>query len=648
MHEQHEDITRPDSPSFSHFPKHLPEDLVTYSLYVIEANEALTPHQMRARLKIIESAARDLGKSLLKDYIWQRDPFALTLLQNQHHWYLHGRTAFGDSIADEWVVVHLLRELTRRFDDAWVRVEDADGQFLLVEAAAELPRWLEPDVAENRVWLHGGGLRIVPQRISEAATKKGGTDAVNLETALQFLAQHPEKLIASPKIEQEAFYRLRDYPGAISDTFHAAQVVIPRRLAYVLHRAPKHISPAVETFYLRDPISLKTLNENSKFHFHPDDVVTTSVKFTRVGYAQLKGQEFTPPPLWTEVLRTREDAKQLAQAEMGMKLSCGFEMLVSDPQNRDKQAVREIQLLLGDIESGDETLPSDEDILSWPKTDQSESWLNVNFADFEKELAGRGSVKDQPVASKDLPSDEGFGDKAAQANLRRIVDRFEKFVDDDTAGPEGAEFGSDADASEVSDEMEDSDTESADQRWEGMNDDEQFVAMMKDMMRSLPEYSDGAPKKEADEDGSKPADLGEAPPDDEDFVKMMKAKMKKWPHEEDDVESFPASISRVQELESDSDDEEELEDGRMQTLMDQMEAELQESGALNLDPDTLDAAAKDGQALTSPEAENARELLAKNLLQSLEGHAGGAGPIRSIFQSLGVQLPEASRDEENG
>lgn len=70
--------------------------------------------------------------------------------------FLRGRTNYGDSIEDEWVVVYLLRELTRKHKDLWVKVVDSDGEFLLIEAAGSLPSWLEPEVADNRVgsdWL---------------------------------------------------------------------------------------------------------------------------------------------------------------------------------------------------------------------------------------------------------------------------------------------------------------------------------------------------------------------------------------------------------------------------------------------------------------------------------------------------------------
>jgi hypothetical protein len=64
---------------------------------------------------------------------------------------LRGRTEYGDSIEDEWIIVYILRELTKTFPELWVKVTDSDGEFLLVEAAATLPRWLEPDIADNRV-----------------------------------------------------------------------------------------------------------------------------------------------------------------------------------------------------------------------------------------------------------------------------------------------------------------------------------------------------------------------------------------------------------------------------------------------------------------------------------------------------------------
>ena len=37
------------------------------------------------------------------------------------------------------------------FSFLFYSVEDEDGQFLLIEACDNLPGWLKPDIAENRV-----------------------------------------------------------------------------------------------------------------------------------------------------------------------------------------------------------------------------------------------------------------------------------------------------------------------------------------------------------------------------------------------------------------------------------------------------------------------------------------------------------------
>lgn len=65
--------------------------------------------------------------------------------------FLRGRTDYGDSVEDEWLIVYILRELSQQFSDAWIRIVDTDGEFLLIEAANVLPPWLNPEVAEHRV-----------------------------------------------------------------------------------------------------------------------------------------------------------------------------------------------------------------------------------------------------------------------------------------------------------------------------------------------------------------------------------------------------------------------------------------------------------------------------------------------------------------
>ncbi|KAL8696217.1 MAG: hypothetical protein Q9224_002910 [Gallowayella concinna] len=456
---------------FDGFPKILPDDCVQYTLYVI--NERLNSLETRAQLRKVQAAAVSLCKSLLKSFIWQRDEFRLELKQEKGLSFLQGRTNFGDSVEDEWLVVYLLRELSRQYPDSWVRVCDSDGEFLLVEAADALPKWLNPEIAENRVWINDGKLLIIPKEGKKNGVREGG---LKLNAALTFIQDRKPGLLHTLAIESEAFHRLQKYPAQIENSLHHALVTIPRRLAYVLRENSTYISPAVEAFYLRDPIALKPLQSPgfSKLSIPPEDWVTVSVKFTKVGFAQLKGQDIKTPRAWISLLRDSGDITGQVGYEVGMKVTCGFEMLLSDPQKKDDKCVREISLLLEDIDTGEDHLPSDDDIKKWERKEDNESWLDINFEEFDRELSGKGG--EDPA---------GFGDKAAQGNLRRLVSRFEKFMNEDEGGAQDAEFLDDMDEDNDSDTSATSTTVGSEAdvgEGEVDFDEDRFASMMREMM----------------------------------------------------------------------------------------------------------------------------------------------------------------------
>lgn len=591
------DIPRPGDPTFTTFPKSLPDDCISYTLHVLN-NPPLAAPAIRSRLLEIRRAADKLCKKLLSGYIWQREGFGWEVVDGEDEgWHFAGSTSFGESIADEWLIVYILRELSKEFEDAWIRVVDADGEFLLIEAANALPKWLNPEIADWRVWINRGQLRIIPREpVSESKDAKTPSNKsqqriprnLKLVDALEFIKTSSARIIHSPLIEAEAFYRLRNYPAAIAESMHTALITIPRNLAYVLRRTPVHITAATEAFYLRDPISLRPLQDKKgeKLKFLPMDLVTMSVKFTRVGYAQTKSQEFNAPAVWRPVLQKNLSPKEKEQLNMGMKLSCGFEMLVADPQNRDRRAVREIGMLLEDVDGGEEELPTDDEIKTWPQLEDDEHWLDVNYEDFERELSGRGKEGKGGSAEKE---NGAFGDKAAQENLRRMVERFEQFLNDDDAGAEGVD-------------VDDMDFDDDDE------DDE-----------------DGEESDDPDEDR-------DASFDEEEFAKMMK-EMMGMPTADPSSKLRGTGSGRVEEINSDDESEEEEGEEDLKRVMQRMEEELREAGALDLNP----SAGGNNASTDDP-----RYQLAKNLLESFKGQAGAAGPTGNLMASLGFMLP---RDE---
>jgi hypothetical protein len=61
---------------FEGFPKHLPDDSVEYSLFIIDS-KLKSQKELLSRLEVVRKEAIRLSDSLLKDYIWQRDGFKM-------------------------------------------------------------------------------------------------------------------------------------------------------------------------------------------------------------------------------------------------------------------------------------------------------------------------------------------------------------------------------------------------------------------------------------------------------------------------------------------------------------------------------------------------------------------------------------------
>ncbi|RDW86784.1 putative regulatory factor Sgt1 [Aspergillus mulundensis] len=589
--------------TFRPIPKpELPDDCIEYSLHYIPSDP--TPAVIdevaatRTHLTEVQKSAAELTKQLLKDYIWQREAFRLEITKKDGTTTLGGRTNFGDSVEDEWVIVHLLRELTKKHKDIWATVTDNDGQFLLAEAAGALPSWLEPEIADNRVWLHQGDLVIVKPKNE----KRRITETISLLEARRIIKDEPNRLMRSAMIQEEAFYRLRNYPKQISENLHSALVTIPRKVAFLLHQKPAYISPAVEAFYLRDPIALRPLrSKNSEdLTFKPEDFVTVSTRFTRTGYAQVKSQDFPAPKSWVDKLPSTDDRKLYDRADTGMKMTCGFEMLLSDPQNQDKPLVREMKLILEDLDTGDETLPTAEEIQNWDKREDDEKWLDISFEDLDSELKGKGKERAKSAGE--------FGDANAQENLQRIVAQFEKFLNDESAGFEGADFIDDYETDSDVDEDEEEEPDSEGEDKDASFDEEEFSRMMKEMM-GMPSGPSMPPLR---------------PP----------------------KSSSPAN--RVQELDTDSEDDTE----QIRQLSREMEAELKGTGVLDLNrPSDISKGKRavsqgvmgDESGDPDLEGQDININLVKNLLESLQGQSGTAGPAGNMLSMLNLPMPKDDR-----
>lgn len=283
---------------------------------------------MKARLELEKRAELYTAKllPLITSYIWQDEQFNLCVVDAQRDGvppHLEGSTYFGDNVEDEWFVVYLLYELTKDDKDLVVKVEDTDGEFLLIEAADHLPKWLNPETSENRVYIYRNSLHVVPLENGKASES---APVPRIDEAITQIRSPIAKTKATPAVQKSLAARFHDAPARHRASRHRAHCYLPAAAVALLQRDPALLGPAVGAFVSRDPIDLKALR--AMRHFPPETRVMAEVCFTRCLYAQLRQQRFTPdrrvgwnmPP---------PHAPEFIAHDLGLKLACGLEILAA-------------------------------------------------------------------------------------------------------------------------------------------------------------------------------------------------------------------------------------------------------------------------------------------------------------------------------
>ncbi|XP_076909210.1 protein ecdysoneless homolog [Bidens hawaiensis] len=309
----------------------LPEDTVFFSIF---PNFSLSPdHKPQnpetfSQLQSLHLQILNALSSYTADYIWQHEPFTLststqspcaTCPPPSHHIpHLHGKLIYGDNLEDEWFVVFLLFETSLKFPNLSIRLWDTDGEFLLIEAAFHLPKWLNPETSTNRIFICGGNLHIIP--------KNHFPSDPTLLDSLSYLSAHEDKTKATSSVQSAIKNRIKDYPDRAVKNMHRVTVRVPILVAQILKHEPCLISLAVEGFYDRDIDSMKYAASMERFlpNKTSDEIVEVSVVMPRAMYAQLIQQTFQAPKGYP--MPPRSDGGYAA-AELGMKIACGFEMI---------------------------------------------------------------------------------------------------------------------------------------------------------------------------------------------------------------------------------------------------------------------------------------------------------------------------------
>ncbi|CAL8391448.1 unnamed protein product [Arctogadus glacialis] len=649
------------------------EDVVQYKLFLIQSEDTDSQAHEERLKHLVEDILARIAPLLMK-YIWQHQSFNLNYQPEKDAIPAHigGTTLFGDNVDDEWFIVYLLQHITEAFPELAARVEDNDGEFLLIEAADYLPKWLSPETSENRVFIHRGQFQILPCPSRSSAVGIPRDVVPTVPQALAFLSSNAEHCLASPKICSALRKRLNGYPEKITSNLHRAHCFLPAGIAKVLAQRPDLIAPAVSAFYLRDLVDLQACRGFKTFP--PDTRINTLVTFTRCLYAQLQQQQFTPDRRSGFTLPIRSHPQHKSY-ELGMKLAHGFEILCSkcrapssepdapascNPQwkgfleNLKKNGYFKGQMegsvhyrglmtsaenffrlsfTHGGQSAGEEVLmllknsaPLNIEELKKQESQlapaDSDSWLDLTSQDLERLLEeksgrARGIALTKPTQENGQGKREEPEGEEAGISLVAVTQGMKSFLSA-MSSHEGAELP-----------------------WAHSNDPFSFdpVSMASAMDKLLGRTDEGLDSDDLEDDDDDEEDDDDD--DDEDDEKSEDVKVFFGSQGEKETETLDNLRKYMDQMDH------ELMDTHIGKSFNQKNRDKERPASGSTFPPRGDARSQ-GEEAADPEQEEDEEIqpldvdlnLVTNLLESLSSQAGLAGPASNLLQSLGFHLPQ--------
>uniref|UniRef100_A0A7N4PG54 Ecdysoneless cell cycle regulator n=1 Tax=Sarcophilus harrisii TaxID=9305 RepID=A0A7N4PG54_SARHA len=580
------------------------EDAVEYHLFLLP-EEPRDPEKHKQVLQKYIATITTQFAPLLVSYIWQNQPFNLRYKPAKGSIPAHivGVTKFGDNIEDEWFIVYLIKQITKKFPELVARIEDNDGEFLLIEAAEFLPKWLDPDNSTNRVFFHCGELCLIP------APRKAGeiswlpATPPTIHQALSIITRHSEKILASESIQAAVNRRIKGYPEKIQTSFHRAHCFLPAAAVAILKHRPQLVAAAVQAFYLRDPVDLRACRIFKTFlpetrimaSAHGFEILCTKAS----PLPECKKSSVTTTPLWNGFL---DNLKQNDYFEGEIEGSAKYLQKLHMAENYFQQSVNGPENFL-DITPGEEiltllqTMPFELEELKKEDADlpleDDDHWLYLSPDQLDQilqETAGKGE------------GSHSQGEKERPYDLTKVTDSMKAFVSK-VSTHKGAELPREPSEAPVT------------------FDADSFLSYFDKILGpdSGESDSDDYGNDDLDEENSEYLDSD----DDLDFGTQDPEEKVSTKETLDSIKSLMAQMD--QELAQTS-------IGKSFTTWKQREP----SQTLGNDFDD-DKATADGSVLEPVDVDL---NLVSNILESYHSQAGLAGPASNLLQSMGVQLPD--------
>jgi hypothetical protein len=264
-------------------------------------------------------------------YLWHQQMFNLAIKKNKDCWYLYGKVNYGESINDEWMVVALLKYITSKLSNVVAKVEDSDGEILLIEAAEFLPKWAgEPEVADGRVFLFDGNIHLLQPANNPSDLTPFPSGIPDGHGAASFISKYPHLSVADNKVQKCIATRLGKFPEDVTENIHTTNILLPDSVAAVLTADPQNVCSLIISLGDKDHIDLRKCRTMPRIR--PDARKMYSVNFPKCLYAMLSSFDLRPHRSsgWNVDEKNGSDL-------LGYKLSLGLEILASRYRSAEAQ-----------------------------------------------------------------------------------------------------------------------------------------------------------------------------------------------------------------------------------------------------------------------------------------------------------------------
>ncbi|KAE8213993.1 hypothetical protein CF327_g2564 [Tilletia walkeri] len=174
---------------------------------------------------------------------------------------------------DEWYALHLIITFfaSTQHQQYAIQAFDSDGDFLLIQGADELPDWIDPSNALNRVWIlpssssspiekgsyNLASLHLIGPDLAALPSEHSSTPtSLSVQDALQIIANEATKTPSeqtsgvSPALQSAAFEPMLDFishgEAATFSNIHKTLAYLPnKRIASLLQREPQLCAQAI-------------------------------------------------------------------------------------------------------------------------------------------------------------------------------------------------------------------------------------------------------------------------------------------------------------------------------------------------------------------------------------------------------------------